>query len=108
MRPQVILALCLAPAWAVGQEQIGDVAEGHAFARRVCAECHAVERGEVFSPDERAPPFIEVATTPGLTPMALFAWLQTSHPNLPALLLDEDEMRDVVAYVLSLRAPATR
>ena len=105
MRLLVLLALILVPGWAMGQEEIGNVAEGHAFARDVCAQCHAVERGEAASPDERAAPFIEVASTPGLTPMALFAWLQTSHPNMPALLLDEDEMRDVTAYILSLRTP---
>ena len=105
MRLLWVLALTLAPGWALGQEEIGNVAAGRDFARGVCAECHAVERGEVYSPDERASPFIQVATTPGLTPMALFAWLQNAHSDMPPLLLDEDEMRDVTAYILSLQAP---
>lgn len=105
MRFLVLLALTLVPAGAMGQEEIGNVTAGHEFARGVCAQCHAVERGEAYSPDERATPFIQVAITPGLTPMALFAWLQTSHSSMPPLLLEEDEMRDVTAYILSLQRP---
>jgi mono/diheme cytochrome c family protein len=40
-----IAALLAVPASARAQE-VGDPQAGHEYAKKVCAECHAVERGE--------------------------------------------------------------
>lgn len=75
---------------------------GRAVAERRCAGCHAVQAGEAASPNAAATSFGRVAATSGMTELALQARLQTSHRTMPNLILDADDMRDVIAYILSL------
>jgi mono/diheme cytochrome c family protein len=70
------------------------------FARQVCAACHGVEHGQPSSPNPQAPPFDAIAGTRG---MALYAFLRTSHPTMPSLILERDETSDAVACILSLK-----
>jgi len=103
--PRISLAVLLAlpgPALAV---ELGDATAGHAYATKVCAECHEVEAGNSFSPNPDAPSFQEVADTPGMTARALAVWLQTSHPTMPDLIIPADDKDNVIAYILSLHKP---
>jgi mono/diheme cytochrome c family protein len=79
---------------------------GQSYARMVCAECHAVEKAQTRSPNAMAPAFAVVASTSGMTELALRTWLQTPHPTMPNLVLKADERDDVVAYILSLKNSA--
>jgi mono/diheme cytochrome c family protein len=83
--------------------QDADVAAGKAYATEVCAACHAVQQGEMMSPLMEAPAFQEVADTPGMTELALSVWLQSSHPTMPNIVLEQDDLRNVVAYIRSLK-----
>ena len=87
---------------AIAQE--GDVAAGQAYAQQVCADCHAVLPNEQISPLPQAPTFQKVASMPGMTEMALSVWLQTSHPTMPNIVLKQDDLRNVVAYIESLKS----
>ena len=82
--------------------QDADVAAGKAYAEQICAACHAVQPGEMDSPLYEAPPFQDVADTPGMTELALSVWLQSSHPTMPNIILEPDDMRNVIAYIRSL------
>ena len=101
------LALALAsgsaPAFA---EQIGNAADGGAYARAHCAECHGVDASpEDFSPNADAPDFSTVANTPGMTERAVSVWLQTSHPTMPNFLIPEEVRDNLIAYIMSLKKP---
>jgi mono/diheme cytochrome c family protein len=87
------------PAVAV---ELGNATAGLEYARKVCADCHAVDNDTVmlFS---QVPSFQEVADTEGMTPRALVVWLSTSHPNMPDLIIPPDDMDNLVAYIMSLR-----
>jgi mono/diheme cytochrome c family protein len=102
----IMLAAGLAAAScaANAQEGVGDSAAGRAFAARVCSPCHAI------APDphaprmfEIAPDFQTIANTPGMTATALNAFMLTSHPKMPNLILSPEQSADVIAYILSLR-----
>jgi mono/diheme cytochrome c family protein len=69
----------------------------------VCAACHAVLPNDDASPLAQAPSFQSVADTPGMTEMALTVWLQSSHPTMPNIVLKQDDLRNVVAYIRSLK-----
>mgnify|MGYP002816482349 CR=1 FL=1 len=97
------VAAALLSGPAVAQDGQGDPVAGAAIARDVCASCHAVEPGEMYAPMVEAPPFQAVADAPGMTEMALYAWMTSSHPTMPNIMLDRAALRDVVAYVLSLK-----
>lgn len=104
-RPGVVLlatGLLSAPACAIAQDA-GDPEAGLKLALKVCSSCHAVEAGQVLSPLERAPAFEDIADKPGVTGMALTAFLTTPHVSMPDLILEPGEISDIVAHILHLR-----
>ena len=76
---------------------------GLSLAREVCAVCHAVSGRQTLSPDPEAPTFGQIARVPGMTPLALTVALQTSHKTMPNIMLKPDELRDLAAYITSLK-----
>ena len=82
--------------------QDGSAEAGSAYARDVCAECHAIQ-GDLPSPNPKAPTFQKIANTPGMTGAALLVILQTPHRNMPDLIIPAKDKADVVAYILSLQ-----
>ena len=82
--------------------QEADIAAGKAYAEQVCAACHAIHAGDLESPLFEATPFQTVADTPGMTELALSVWLQSSHPTMPNIVLEQDDMRNAIAYIRSL------
>jgi mono/diheme cytochrome c family protein len=103
MKHRLPLAAILVLAFsAETHAQDADIEAGAAYARKVCAGCHAVLANEQISPLPQAPTFQSVADTPGMTETALTVWLQTSHPTMPNIVLEPDDLRNVVAYIRSL------
>jgi mono/diheme cytochrome c family protein len=96
-----IFAALLATPFVAQAQETGNIEAGHAYAKQVCAECHAIERGEVdvFSP----PSFQNVADSAGMTERALAVWLQNPHPNMPNFVLPQADMKNVIAYIMSLK-----
>jgi mono/diheme cytochrome c family protein len=84
-------------------QDLGNVANGAAFAQTVCADCHAVKKGQKRSPNPKAPSFERVANTPGMTGIALHAWMVSPHPTMPDLVLGGDDKDNLAAYILSLK-----
>jgi len=99
----VVLAVALAAAAFDAEAQEGDIAAGHAFAREACKPCHLVEPPRAPRIFEIGPAFRDIADTPGMTATALKAFLTSSHPKMPNLVLTPQDMTDVSAYILSLR-----
>lgn len=104
MKGLLVLAAAVTFGLSDGAEaQEADIAAGKVYADEVCAACHAVQAGDAESPLTDAPPFQEVADTPGMTELALSVWLQSSHPTMPNIILEQDDLRNVVAYIRSLK-----
>ena len=102
----VASACATPPIAAPGPTLSGDAARGLAYAQENCAACHAVAANENWSSDYGAPAFVTIANTPGMSPVALNAWLHTSHPNMPNLIVEPDRIDDVSAYLATLRSNA--
>src|SRR5688572_24283292 len=99
-----ILVLVLIAGTGGLHAQEADPRAGLRVAQEVCASCHAVEAGEDRSPRPQAPPFDRIARVPGMTTTALTVALRTSHETMPNIMLGDRELRDVTAYITSLRA----
>jgi mono/diheme cytochrome c family protein len=108
--PVVALAIVLgADGLAAAQDvgdvpmgEIGDPQAGFDYAHSVCATCHAISQEP--SPNPTAPRFKDVANTPGMTPTAIKVWLQgASHPTMPNIMISGQELRNLTAYILSLK-----
>ena len=93
-----VLSLSLAPV-AVRAADDGNPDAGLAYAREVCSGCHAVEKGQTVSINIKAPPFDTIATSKLITSREIVGWLQSSHPDMPDLMVPPDKRADVVAYL---------
>ena len=87
----------------VQAQELGDRQKGRTLARQVCAACHAVQPRDVRSPNPRAPSFATIASTPGMTAIALNVFLRTSHGTMPNIILTADQTNGIIAYILSLK-----
>ena len=102
MRQLAILSLVLLFTAPVAAQEAGDPQAGATYAKQYCARCHAIAN-EDASPEHTAPRWKDVANTSGMTATALTVWLQTSHPTMPNIIIAPNDMRNVVAYILSLK-----
>jgi mono/diheme cytochrome c family protein len=93
----------VASATAVPAQDLGDKSKGQIFAQAICAECHAVMPSETASPRTDAATFKAIANTPGMTELAIAVWLKTPHKNMPNLIIGNDDMENVIAYITSQR-----
>jgi mono/diheme cytochrome c family protein len=96
------LAIALtAASGAVAAEDVGDPQAGFDYAKQVCSVCHGISAER--SPLPKATRFREVADRPGVTGTALRVWMETSHPTMPNIIVEKQDMLNVIAYILSLK-----
>jgi energy-coupling factor transporter ATP-binding protein EcfA2 len=110
----VLLALSLALAGSeppvAAAETIGNPAEGHRLALKICAACHVVGPDQQYPPLLRrpAPNFQAIAAKPG-SAASLQQFILTTHSaittpeNMPNPQLTEDQAADIATYIASLR-----
>jgi len=79
-----------------------DPDHGKDIAKRWCASCHLVDRGQTSATDQ-APPFAYLAKTPDFNANKLAFLLLLPHPNMPSLPLSRAEVADLADYILSLK-----
>jgi mono/diheme cytochrome c family protein len=96
-------AALLALLAGASHAQVSNRENGLALAQQVCSECHAIRPGQARSPNSRSPTFSELATTPGMTSIALTVALTTPHAGMPMFMLTVEQREDIIAYILSLR-----
>ncbi len=96
------LILALSPgSRALAGETVGDPQAGFEYAKQVCSVCHGISAER--SPLPKATRFREVADRPGITGTALRVWMETSHPTMPNIIVEKQDMLNVIAYILSLK-----
>jgi cytochrome c len=65
--------------------------------------CHVVGSKEKSTRNLVSQRLSGIANTPGMTATAMRVFLTSSHPKMPNLILQPEQMADVIAYVVSLR-----
>jgi mono/diheme cytochrome c family protein len=91
------LAFCCNAAAAAG-----DPERGAALARQWCASCHLVAEDQASATTE-APAFASIARRSPDEVSALAGFLADPHPPMPDLSLTRQEIRDLLAYIASLK-----
>lgn len=86
-----------------GARDLGDVGAGHDLAKRLCATCHRVEKGETDEKFVDVASFQTIADSPSKTALNLRVFLKSPHRNMPDLILSEAEIDSVIAYIHSLK-----
>lgn len=90
---------------AVNAAQAHDIANGKIIAQVWCGNCHSVGPADERTAHDVTPSFATIAGKSSTTAVYLSAFLKTRHGGMPDLTLSRDEIDDVSAYILSLRAP---
>ncbi len=103
MRLILASVLLAASAAAHAQSMTADTSAGRNLALRICSDCHVVAEGQARPATDGAPTFAAVARDPAATPLSLRVFLQSSHTNMPNLILNPSEIDDLTSYILSLR-----
>jgi mono/diheme cytochrome c family protein len=86
-------------------ERLPDTASGRDLSVRLCTNCHIVAAGATGGPGQLAPPFAEIARKPGQNAERVAGAIIIPHPDMPAVSLTMQEIRDVVGYIMSLKPP---
>ncbi|MBY0509375.1 MAG: c-type cytochrome, partial [Rhodospirillaceae bacterium] len=95
-------ALAAQPASRVTSPVAGNVARGRAIAEAKCVVCHIIGGGVGEGPAyTTAPDFATVANTRNMSPIVLRSFLTGPHPTMPRLSLNEEQVRDIIAYIMS-------
>jgi cytochrome c553 len=85
---------------------------GRAFALLACTGCHIVAQDQLFEPIYKGlpypPAFKQIANRPNITTASLQHYLETlptvpEDVHTPDLFLSADEIREIVAFIISLR-----
>jgi mono/diheme cytochrome c family protein len=97
-----MILVALLSATAATAQEFSSVDEGRRFAHEACAQCHGVEK-KGYSTNPQAPAFGDIANISGMTSTALTVALQTSHREMPNLVIKGRDAQDIMAYILSLR-----
>jgi len=98
-------------AWGQDSNKAEDLRQGHQLATLLCAKCHLASPDQSVMPDSNppAPSFVSIAQRKDIDADSLKNVLTTTHRGLdnpkgmPNLSLADSQVKQVVAYILSLR-----
>lgn len=78
---------------------------GFKLAEKLCARCHAIERGKV-SRHPRAPSFMEIANRYSVWGLqeALAEGIVVGHPDMPKFVLNPEEINPLLTYMDGLKS----
>ncbi len=96
----LLAALASAATPAAAQNPVN----GELIAKTWCINCHAIDgTTPPLGRMDVIPSFSSVAQMPSVTASSLRVFLSTPHANMPNYNLTNQEIRDVSAYILSLK-----
>jgi mono/diheme cytochrome c family protein len=90
---------------ALGQPGVSDPSHGRELADTLCSTCHEIEPGSKETLKTDVPTFFSIANQSGQTAERLAgAIILSPHPEMPKAALTTRELRDIISYLMSLRA----
>jgi mono/diheme cytochrome c family protein len=97
-------AVCLMASMGPSVAQVPNTQRGRELAARLCTNCHVIDRATSGNPVRAdIPSFPAIARRTGATAEYLAGRIIIPHPAMPGVPLTADEIRDVVAYILTLK-----
>lgn len=102
-RLATVLIAAVVSGPGLAQTDSANLAKGKALAETLCSGCHNVWMGPVDRDKNEIPSFYDFANQPGQTPQRLAAGIILPHPLMPKVPFTNEELRSIVAYIMSLR-----
>jgi mono/diheme cytochrome c family protein len=88
----------------VAQTGVTDPSQGRELANSLCSTCHDVGPGPAETAKTDIPSFFAIANRPDQSAQHLATAIILPHPEMPKVSFTTREMRDIIAYIMSLRA----
>ncbi len=85
------------------QSQTASPKKGLKLAESLCSNCHIVSDGASNPVTVGVPSFKAIANDPNNTPELIAGSIIIPHPPMPTIQLDLSEIRDIVAYIHTLK-----
>jgi mono/diheme cytochrome c family protein len=98
----LMAAVVVSPAFA--QSDIADPSRGRELAESHCSVCHNVSPYPGGGMASGVPSFFSIGNRPDQAPSRLAGAIVNSHPEAPKLSFHLGELRDIIAYIMSLKA----
>jgi mono/diheme cytochrome c family protein len=103
---KILLVTLMLPIWSCmgrAQSVVSDPGRGRDFAESLCSTCHVVDAspGNVAKSDISS--FYSIANRPDQSQERLAGAIIFPHPAMPKVSFTNTELRDVIAYIMSLR-----
>ncbi len=80
-----------------------DAEAGAVLSEKLCAACHVVSASDARAGEPGIPTFSAIANAPDQTAELVAGSIIVPHPPMPAVPLSLPEIRDIVAYIMTLR-----
>jgi mono/diheme cytochrome c family protein len=100
-----VLIAAVVSSSGLAQTESADPDKGKALAETLCSGCHNVWMGPVEREKNEIPSFYDFANRPDQTPKLLSAGIIFPHPEMPRVPFTNEELKNIVAYIMSLRTP---
>ncbi len=97
-----VIVLAALP-FRVAAQETGDPVEGRHLAGMFCSNCHVIAPTKQTVGSNHVPTFSAVANRPSTTPDTLRKSLLRPHPQISNMQATPEELRNLIAYILSLR-----
>jgi mono/diheme cytochrome c family protein len=88
---------------ARAQPGLADRQRGHELAAQLCANCHVINHEAQGVVRADVPSFATIANRPEASAEHIAGKIIIPHPAMPSVSLTAAEIRDIVAYIVSLR-----
>jgi mono/diheme cytochrome c family protein len=82
---------------------LADARRGQELSVRLCSSCHIVTPGSAATANADVPTFAAIARRPDTTAERLAGRIIVPHPPMPNTQLTVAEIRDIIAYILTLK-----
>ena len=91
---------------ATDMDSVGSPGYGRGLANDLCGECHVVAPDQELRGKQFGPNLVERVRDPEITELALRSYLQTTHPVMPNIMLNQQQTDDIIAYLLTFKGSA--
>ena len=103
---KISLVTLMLPLWsfpALAQSVVSDPGRGRDLAESLCSTCHVVDAGPGNVAKSDISSFYSIANRPDQSQERLAGAIIFPHPAMPKVSFTNTELRDVIAYIMSLR-----
>ena len=88
---------------ALAQQGSADLTRGQELAANMCSFCHDVTRDQSGQTLDETPSFVKIASKPYQSPEAVAESIIFPHPDMPKVSFTATDLRDIIAYIMSLK-----